>query len=40
MNDWWTDDFTLEELKKLRIDQKRGKNRTDIFNGQYTFSTL
>lgn len=30
----------MEELKKLRIRQVRGKGRTDLFDYKLTFSTL
>ena len=38
--DWWTDDFTLNELKKLGIKQDQAPGRISIFDFKFTFPTL
>ena len=38
--DWWTDDFTLNELKTLRIKQDQAPGRISVFDFRLTFPTL
>jgi hypothetical protein len=40
MQDWWTDKFSLQELKTLRIKQDQAPGRLTIFNYKFTFPTL
>lgn len=38
--DWWTDKFTLAELKRLGIKQDQAPGRISIFDYKFTFPTL
>ena len=38
--DWWTDNFTLPELKTLGIKQDQFKGRISVFDYKFTFPTL
>jgi len=38
--DWWTDTFTLNELKTLGIKQAQAPGRLTIFDYQFTFPLL
>ena len=38
--DWWTDQFTVEELKKLGIEQKQNPGRMTALDDLLTFATL
>ena len=38
--DWWTDNFTLPELKRLTIKQAQAPGRINIFDYVFTFPTL
>lgn len=38
--DWWTDNFTLSELKTIKIKQVLEPNRLKIFDLLFTFPTL
>ena len=38
--DWWTDEFSLAELKTLGIKQAQQAGRISIFDYQFTFPTL
>lgn len=38
--DWWTDTFTLNELKKLGIKQDQAPGRISVFDFKFTFPTL
>jgi glycerophosphoryl diester phosphodiesterase len=38
--DWWTDRFTLNELRKLGIKQAQAPGRISIFDYQFTFPLL
>lgn len=38
--DWWTDNFTLSELKRLTIKQDQAPGRVSIFDWKFTFPTL
>lgn len=38
--DWWTDNFTLQELKRLTIKQAQAPGRISIFDYVFTFPTL
>lgn len=38
--DWWTDEFTLAELKTINIRQALAPGRLTIFDYQFTFPTL
>lgn len=39
MEDWWSDDFTLEELRTLKATQ-RVETRPQEYNGQYDIATF
>ena len=38
--DWWTDNFTLNELRTLGIKQAQAPGRLDIFDYKFTFPLL
>ena len=38
--DWWTDQFTLNELKTMKIKQDQAPGRLTIFDFLFTFPTL
>ena len=38
--DWWTDTFTLNELRRLGIKQDQAPGRISIFDFKFTFPTL
>lgn len=38
--DWWTDKFTVSELKRLTIKQDQAAGRLTIFDYNYTFPLL
>jgi glycerophosphoryl diester phosphodiesterase len=38
--DWWTDEFTLNELKTIGIKQAQAPGRIKIFDYKFTFPTL
>lgn len=38
--DWWTDSFTLNELKTLGIKQDQAPGRISVFDFKFTFPTL
>lgn len=38
--DWWTDTFTLNELKRLGIKQAQAPGRIPIFDYKFTFPLL
>jgi len=38
--DWWTDKFTVNELKTLTISQKQAEGRLNIFDFKFTFPLL
>ncbi len=38
--DWWTDTFTLSELRTLGIKQDQAPGRISIFDYKFTFPTL
>lgn len=38
--DWWTDNFTLSELRTLGIRQDQYHGRNTIFDYKFTFPTL
>ena len=38
--DWWTDNFTLNELRTLGIKQAQAPGRISIFDYQFTFPLL
>lgn len=38
--DWWTDNFTLNELKKLGIKQAQNPGRISVFDYKFTFPLL
>ena len=38
--DWWTDEFTLAELKTIKIKQDLAPGRLKIFDYLWTFPTL
>ena len=40
VDDGWTDQFTLEELKTLRVRQKQAKDRITSLDWHFGFSTL
>lgn len=39
-DDWWTDRFTLAELKRLAVKQDQAPGRISIFDYKLTFPTL
>lgn len=39
-SDWWTDEFTLAELKTIKIKQALAPGRLTIFDYLFTFPTL
>lgn len=38
--DWWTDTFTLTELKRLGIKQDQAPGRISVFDYKFTFPLL
>lgn len=38
--DWWTDKFTIQELKTLGIKQDQAPGRITIFDYKFTFPLL
>lgn len=40
INDGWTDQFTLEELRTLRVRQNQAKDRITSLDWHFGFSTL
>jgi hypothetical protein len=38
--DWWTDSFTITELRKLGIKQDQAPGRISIFDYKFTFPLL
>ena len=38
--DWWTDNFTFNELRTLGIKQDQAPGRLDIFDFKFTFPLL
>jgi hypothetical protein len=38
--DWWTDTFTLAELRRLGIKQDQAPGRISIFDYKFTFPLL
>ena len=39
-DDWWLIDFSVEELKRVGINQIRGATRPKMFDGLFTYPTL
>ncbi|CAD8124936.1 unnamed protein product [Paramecium sonneborni] len=39
-DDWWLIDFSIDELKRVGINQVRGSTRPKMFDGLFTYPTL